>query len=192
MPVGSRPSVSAVNEIAAGVPADRAALADLATVLMELDELNMARERCRQGMSLASQIGRSDHYVYNLYTLGATECAAANLGLAREHLQQSLQLAWEQEEQTNKPVVIYYIAQLLYAEYQAGGTEDGDEIETIVILLLFLQYYPPTWQAFKDRALRFQNTIEADNDVASMDALKRKLESEIIASVLESIPGLLS
>ena len=107
-------------------------------------------------------------------------------------MQQSLQLAWEQEEQTNKPVVIYYIARLLYAEYQAGGTEDGDEIETIMILLLFLQYYPPTWQAFKDRALRFQNTIEADNDVASMDALKRKLESEIIASVLESIPGLLS
>ena len=166
--------------------------ADLATVLLELGELDTGRERCQQGISLASQVGRSDHHVYNLYTLGAIECAADNLQLAREHLRQSLQLAWEQEEQTNKPVVIFYIAQLLYAEYLAGGARDGNEIDKIVILLLFLQYYPPTWQAFKDRSLRFQNKIAADNDVASIDVLKKRPESEIIASVLESIPDLLT
>ncbi|MCP4331157.1 MAG: AAA family ATPase [Gammaproteobacteria bacterium] len=167
--------------------------ADLATVLMEQGDLETARKHCQRGLSMASEIGRGDHYVYNLYVQGAIECAAANLVAAREHLQQSLQLAWEQEEQTNKPVVIYYVAQLLYAEYQASpDLRDAGMLEKIGTLMLFLQYYPPTWQAFKDRALKLQATIEADHKVDPFADLKSKPGSEIIESVLESIPTLLN
>ena len=53
--------------------------ADLATVMIELGDFDRARDLCGHGLRLAQQIGRDDHYVYNLYTLGAAECGAGNL-----------------------------------------------------------------------------------------------------------------
>ena len=163
--------------------------ADLATVLLEQGELDAAREHCRRGLELAAYIGRGDHDVYNRYTLGAVECAAGNLTEAREHLEQSLVMAWEQEEQTNKPVVMYYIAQLLYAEHQAGVAED--RLDEIVRLLLFLQYYPPNWQAFRDRAARLLERIETENPTRDFGALRAEPEIEVIEGVIASIPTLM-
>ena len=164
--------------------------ADLATVLVEQGDLDAAREYCRRGLELASFIGREDHHVYNRYVLGAVECAAGDLAAARDHLEKSLVMAWEQEEQTNKPVVMYYIAQLLYAEHLAGTTAE-DRLEEIVRLLLFLHYYPPNWQAFKDRALRFLERVEAENPDRDFAALHAEPEYEIIETVIAGIPRLM-
>ena len=165
--------------------------ADLATVLLELGELEAAREHCQRGLELAAYIGRGDHAVYNRYTLGAVECAAGNLQAARKHLDRSLVEAWEQEEQTNKPVVMFYIAQLLYAEHLAGDGRGEDRLDEIVRLLLFLQYYPPNWQAFRDRAARFLERIEAENPERDFSALRAEPEIEIIETVIGSIPDLM-
>ena len=164
--------------------------ADLATVLLEQGELETARAHCERGMQLASYIGRDDHAVYNRYVLGAVECAAGNLGAARDHLEKSLILAWEQEEQTNKPVVMYYIAQLLYAEH-VGGSAAEDRLEEIVRLLLFLQYYPATWQSFRDRARRFLARLEGENPKRDFSALKAEPESRVVETVIAAIPQLL-
>ncbi|HKJ52998.1 MAG TPA: tetratricopeptide repeat protein, partial [Gammaproteobacteria bacterium] len=164
--------------------------ADLATVLLEQGELDAAREHCRRGLELASLIGRKDHRVYNRYVLGAVECAAGNLAGARAHLEKSLIMAWEQEEQTNKPVVMYYIAQLLYAEHRAGIAAE-DRLDEIVRLLLFLQYYPPNWQVFKDRAARFLETLEAENEGRDFAALHAEPEHAVIETVIAGIPDLM-
>lgn len=165
--------------------------ADLATVLLEQGELDAAREHCRRGLELASLIGREDHRVYNRYVLGAIECAAGNLAGARAHLEKSLIMAWEQEEQTNKPVVMYYIAQLLYAEHRAGIAAEV-RLDEIVRLLLFLQYYPPNWQVFKDRAARFLESLEAENADRDFAALHAEPEHEVIETVIAGIPNLLN
>jgi len=164
--------------------------ADLATVLLEQGELDAAREHCRRGLGLASYIGREDHHVYNRYVLGAVECAAGNLEKARDHLEKSLIMAWEQEEQTNKPVVMYYIAQLLYAEHRAGIAAE-DRLEEIVRLLLFLQYYPPNWQAFRDRAARFLERVEGENPDRDFAALRAEPEHQVIETVIAGIPQLM-
>jgi tetratricopeptide (TPR) repeat protein len=164
--------------------------ADLATVLLEQGELDAAREHCRAGLALASQIGRDDHYVYNLYVLGAVECAAGNLDEARDCLDKSLVMAWEQEEQTNKPVVMYYIARLLYAEYAVQGGA-GEKLDTIARLLLFLQYYPPNWQAFRDRAAAFLRQVESEVPGHDFAALRAQPEHEVIESVIAGIPRLM-
>ncbi len=164
--------------------------ADLATVLFEQGDLDAARDHCRRGLELATYIGREDHHVYNRYVLGALECAAGNLAAARDHLEKSLIMAWEQEEQTNKPAVMYYIAQLLYAEHRAGiGAED--RLDEIVRLLLFLQYYPPNWQAFRDRAARFLERVEAENPDRDFTALRAEPEHEVIETVIAGIPELM-
>lgn len=164
--------------------------ADLATVLLEEGRLDKAREHCQRGLKLASYIGRDDHHVYNRYVLGAIECAAGNLGKSRGHLEKSLIMAWEQEEQTNKPVVMYYIAQLLYAENRAG-TAAGDKLDEIVRLLLFLQYYPPNWRAFRDRAARFLEKLESENTDRDFGALHAEPEHEVIETVIAGIPNLM-
>ncbi|MGD8421415.1 MAG: tetratricopeptide repeat protein, partial [Gammaproteobacteria bacterium] len=164
--------------------------ADLATVMLEQGELESAREHCLRGLELASFIGREDHHVYNRYVLGAIECASGNLAEARDHLEKSLIMAWEQEEQTNKPVVMFYIAQLLYAEHRAG-TAGEDRLDEIVRLLLFLQYYPPNWQAFRDRAARFLERLESENAERDFSALHAEPESQVIESVIAGIPDLM-
>jgi predicted ATPase/DNA-binding winged helix-turn-helix (wHTH) protein len=164
--------------------------ADLATVLLEQGQLDAAREHCRRGFELAAYIGREDHHVYNRYVLGAIECAAGNLAKSREHLEKSLIMAWEQEEQTNKPVVMYYIAQLLYAEHRAGIAAE-DRLDEIVRLLLFLQYYPPNWQAFRDRAARFLERLEQENPERDFRALHAEPEHQIIETVIAGIPELM-
>ena len=167
--------------------------ADLATVLLEQGDLDRAREYCQRGIELAVEIGRGDHYVYNLYVLGAVECAAGNLALARSHLARSLRLAWEQEEQTNKPVVVFYATQLLYAEYRENPEEAGSSaLRNIVTVLLFLQVYPATWQAFKDRARRFQQSIESESGSKPIAALKKLFDKKITAAALKLIPDLLA
>ena len=166
--------------------------ADLATVLLEIGELDQARELCQQGLVLAEQIGRDDHYVYNLYVLGAVECAAGNRDAARKHLAKSRKLAWEQEEQTNKPVVVYYMMQLLYADFIAAQDEaDPSAIKNIVTVLIFLQVYPATWQAFKDRAGWLQREIEGEYGSKEISALSKLPDDEITRIALELIPGLL-
>ena len=163
--------------------------ADLATVLLENADLVDALENCRRGLELAQHIGRDDHYVYNLYTMGAVECAQGRLQSARELLTRALKMAWEQEEETNKPVVLYYIAQLLYAEYCA----DPESVELLEIgrLLLFLQHYPATWQAFKDRAAKTLTSIEADTGFDVLKALQDQAPVDIVESVLASLPTLM-
>ena len=101
-------------------------------------------------------------------------------------------MAWEQEEQTNKPVVVYYVMQLLYADYLAAPRDaEPGTIKTIVTVLLFLQYYPATWQAFKDRARRLQQSIEAEHGSKAIQNLSKMPEDEITRIALEMIPGLL-
>jgi hypothetical protein len=78
------------------------------------------------------------------------------------------------------------------ANLDDSASRDSGGIEKIMTLLLFLQYYPSTWQAFKDRALKFQNRIEMENDDPSLTELKSRSGSEIIESVLDSIPTLLN
>jgi tetratricopeptide (TPR) repeat protein len=167
--------------------------ADLATVLMEQGDFDRAREYCQQGIELAGEIGRDDHYVYNLFVLGAVECAAGNLASARSHLARSLSLAWEQEEQTNKPVVVFYATQLLYAEYRENPDDAApNALPDIVTVLLFLQVYPTTWQAFKDRARQFQQSIESEFGSKPFAALKKLSAKKITATALKLIPGLLA
>jgi DNA-binding winged helix-turn-helix (wHTH) protein/predicted ATPase len=163
--------------------------ADLASVLLEIGDVGVALEHCQRGLELAQQIGRDDHYVYNLYTMGAAECAQGNLQSARELLTRALAMAWEQEEETNKPVVLYYIARLFYAEY----AEDTDSVKLLAIvrLLMFLQYYPATWQTFRDRAARLLESVEADTGIDALKALKDDSEEGIIEAVLNSIPTLM-
>jgi DNA-binding winged helix-turn-helix (wHTH) protein/predicted ATPase len=167
--------------------------ADLATVLLEQGNLDQAREYCRLGLELAEYIGRDDHHVYNMYVLGAVECAAGNLELARSHLTKSLTLAWEQEEQTNKPVVVFYVMQLLYAEYCENPEEAGpDALSNIITVSRFLQVYPLTWQAFKDRAQQFQQSIEPELDKNLFMAVNKLSDEKIIGTTLKLIPGLLT
>ena len=167
--------------------------ADLASVLLEQSDFDQAREYCRQGQELAEYIGRDDHYVYNMYVLGAVECAAGNLKLARSHLTKSLTLAWEQEEQTNKPVVVFYVMQLLYAEYRENPEEAGsDALSNIMTVLRFLQVYPLTWQAFKDRAQQFQQSIESELGIKPFTAIKKLSDKKITDTALKLIPNLLA
>lgn len=167
--------------------------ADLALVLLEQGELDPAREYCQQGMELAGEIGRDDHYVYNLFVLGAVECAAGNLALARSHLARALTLAWEQEEQTNKPVVVFYVLQLLYAEYRDNAGDAGSvALKNIVTVLLFLQIYPATWQAFKDRARQFQQSIESEIGDKPFAAIKKLSNKKLTDTALKLIPALLT
>ena len=84
---------------------------------------------------------------------------------------------------------MYYIAQLLYAEHQAGVAED--RLDEIVRLLLFLQYYPPNWQAFRDRAARLLERIETENPTRDFGALRAEPEIEVIEGVIASIPTLM-
>jgi hypothetical protein len=131
--------------------------------------------------------------VYNLYVLGAVECAAGNLALARSHLARALTLAWGQEEQTNKPVVVFYVLQLLYAEYREHPDEaDSAALKNIVTVLLFLQIYPATWQAFKDRSRQFQQSIESEIGDKPFAAIKKLSDKKIINAALNLIPNLLA
>ncbi|MEM7564701.1 MAG: tetratricopeptide repeat protein, partial [Pseudomonadota bacterium] len=167
--------------------------ADLSTVLLEQGRYDLARTHCATGIELANQIGRDDHYVYNLYVLGAIDCATGNLQQARINLEKSRAMAWEQEEQTNKPVVVYYITQLLYAEYLENPTQSpAEQLTQIGLILRFLQVYPSTWQAFKDRAKRFQSQIESESGSDPFAAVKRLSETQLIEKSLELIPQLLS
>jgi len=163
--------------------------ADLATVLMENGDLAAALEHCRCGRELAQQIGRDDHYVYNLYVAGAVECAQGNLQSARESLARALRMAWEQEEETNKPVVLYYIARLFYAEYRADP--DPAKLPDIGRLLLFMQHYPATWQTFRDRADKLLAGIEADTGFDLREVLKDQSGEAVVESVLASVPTLM-
>ncbi|MCP4769075.1 MAG: hypothetical protein GY875_22795 [Gammaproteobacteria bacterium] len=125
--------------------------------------------------------------------MGAAECVQGNLQSARELLTRALAMAWEQEEETNKPVVLYYIAQLLYAEYRADEDVDGDSEKLLEIgrLLAFLQHYPATWQTFRDRAERLLASVEADTGENVAAAFKDKPAQDIIESVLNCIPTLM-
>jgi tetratricopeptide (TPR) repeat protein len=163
--------------------------ADLASVLLESGDHAVALEHCQRGRELAQQIGRDDHYVYNLYVMGAVECALGNLQSARELLGKALRMAWEQEEETNKPVVLYYIVQLFYAEYRAQP--DSSKLLDIGRLLLFLQHYPATWQAFKDRAAKLLERVEKDTGLDARGTLKDQSAEDIIESVLASVPTLM-
>jgi DNA-binding winged helix-turn-helix (wHTH) protein/predicted ATPase len=166
--------------------------ADLATVLMEQGDFDQARECCQKGMALAREIGRDDHHVYNFYVLGAIECAAGNLVLARSHLSKSLQLAWEQEEQTNKPVVVFYVIQLLYSEYRENPeAASSDTLSNILTVLLFLQIYPLTWQAIKDRAQQLQQSIETEIGSKPFAAMSKLSDKKITDAALKIIPDLL-
>ena len=167
--------------------------ADLAVSLLELNQLEEARSVSKRGLSIATEIGREDHYVYNLYCLGAVECAAGNLRDARKQLRKALTLAWRQEEQTNKPVVVYFVARLLYAENTSNRSNtDANKFENILMLLLFLQYNPATWQAFKDRAARFQQDLESHLSTEVVSRAMSRTPEEIIEEVSQRIPALLS
>jgi predicted ATPase/DNA-binding winged helix-turn-helix (wHTH) protein len=163
--------------------------ADLASVQLESGDYAAALENCRQGLELAAQIGRDDHYVYNLYTQGAVECARGDLEAARQKLARALKFAWEQEEETNKPVVLYYVARLLFAEYQAQA--DARKLANVFGLLLFLQHYPPTWQTFRDRAARLQQRIAAQTGAEGAAALEGWAQDDIVKTMLPRIPRLL-
>ena len=168
------------------------ACADRALALVELGRIDEARASCRRGLSVAKQIGREDHYVYNLYCLGAAELVAGDLRLARKQLRKSLQLALEHEEQTNKPVVVFFVAKLLFAESIDNDNErTTQKLSQVLQLLLFLQHHPPTWQAFKDRAYRLQKEVEAHLPEGVASATRQQSESERTAQVLQSIPTLL-
>ena len=167
--------------------------ADLAVALLELDRLEESRSVCKRGLSIATEIGREDHYVYNLYCLGAVECAAGNLRDARKQLRKALALAWQQEEQTNKPVVIYFVAKLLFAENISNTSNtDANKFENILTLLLFLQYNPATWQAFRDRAAKFQQELESRLSTEAVSHALMRTPEDIISEVSERIPMLLS
>jgi predicted ATPase len=163
--------------------------ADLASVLLESGDPGAAREHCQRGLELARQIGRDDHYVYNLYTMGATECVRGNLQRARELLSKALALAWEQEEATNKPVVLYYIACLFYEEYRVEP--DSTKLLDVGRLLLFMQHYPATWQTFRDRAVKLLASVEADTEQGAFEALKQQSGDDIVESVLDSVATLM-
>ena len=164
--------------------------ADLASVQLELGELDSAEQHCRRGLELAREIGREDHYVYNLYTLGAVQCARGDLVAARDSLASALELAWRQEEQTNKPVVVYYVARLLYAEHRADG--DAGKLALALRLLRFLQCFPPTWQTYRDRAARLQRHIEEESGQALAAPWSDMPAADLVQAVLPDIPGLLS
>jgi hypothetical protein len=128
----------------------------------------------------------------NLFVLGAVECAAGNLESSRALLSKSRTLAWAQEEQTNKPVVVYYAMQLLYAEYLADPSkQDSKALQNIITVLLFLQVYPTTWQAFRDRARKLQLVIEAEAGSKTFAALKKMSDKKLIETSLKLIPQLL-
>lgn len=154
--------------------------AGLATVLLEQGDLEQARKNCGRGLAIADQIGRDDHFVYNLYILGAIECAAGNLSAARTCLTQSLELARNQEEQTNVPAAVYYLAHLLYAEYQSDpNAAESEALNDILAILHFLQINSATWQAIKDRAKQFQDLIESTHDDADSEAIKQLTDGQV-------------
>ncbi len=166
--------------------------ADLATVLYESGKLQAAREQCRRGLELAEQIGRDDHYVYNLYVLGAIETAAGNFALARDHLRRARVMAWEQEEQTNKPVVVYYQVRLRYAECQSTGDSGAEEVPLeLATVLHFLLQYPPTWQAIRDRVQGLLDEMNSTWPSANFEALAARPYDEIRQEALEIVPRLL-
>ena len=164
--------------------------ADLASVQLETGDLAAAAENCRRGLDLAREIGREDHYVYNLYTLGAVACAQGDLDAARDKLAEALSLAWAQEEETNKPVVLYYVAQLLLAEYRHQA--QAEKLQGVFRLLLFLQAYPPTWQTFRDRARRLQAQIVEETGIEPAASLVALPAADLVESVLADIPELLT
>jgi tetratricopeptide (TPR) repeat protein len=163
--------------------------ADLASVQLEMGEPDSAMQYCRRGLELAREIGRDDHYVYNLYVLGAVQCEQGDLAAARASLAQALELAWQQEEQTNKPAVLYYVARLIYAEHRAVA--DPDKLLLTLRLLRFLQCFPPTWQAFRDRAIQLQQRIEEECGMR-LDAPWRDMPAdELLQSMLPGVARLL-
>ena len=99
-------------------------------------------------------------------------------------------MAWEQEEQTNKPVVLFCVVQLLYAEYGAGA-KSRDALDTIITLILFLLYFESTWQAYRDRALRLLGQIEGQGAAGEVEAARARPEQEVIEEVLARVPKLL-
>ena len=148
--------------------------ADQATVRLEMGELDQAREFCQSGLELAEKIGRDDHNVYNSFVLGAVECADGNLDQARAHLAGALKQAWVQEEQTNKTMVVYYLARYFYAEFRQSREDSAPEIlRNVVLMLRFLQIYPTTWQAFRDRAARFERSIVSEHSEQNLDEILR-------------------
>jgi hypothetical protein len=108
---------------------------------------------------------------------------------SKRKLGKALKFAWEQEEETNKPVVLYYVAQLLYAEYQAQA--DARKLADVCGLLLFLQRYPPTWQTFRDRALRLQDRIAEETGALGDAALESWAQADIVEAMLPRIAQLL-
>jgi hypothetical protein len=97
--------------------------------------------------------------------------------------------AWEQEEATNKPVVLYYIARLFYEEYRVEP--ETTKLFDVGRLLLFMHHYPATWQTFRDRAERLLADIEADTEQGVFDALKQQSSDDLVESVLGSIATLM-
>ena len=166
--------------------------ADLATVLLEQGELERARENCRSGLELAEKIGRDDHHVYNTFVQGAVECSAGNFDLARKQLSRAMQQAWSQEEQTNRTMVVYYVARLLYADFQQNPDTAGPgALRNIILVLRFLQVYPTTWQAFRDRAKQFEQAILLERGEQTFDQVLKLSDEKITEQALKLIPGLL-
>ena len=162
--------------------------ADLASVQLETGDYAAALDNCRRGLELARQIGREDHYVYNLYTRGALECAMGELEASRQSLDEALHLAWEQEEETNKPVVLYYIALLWYAEYRAEA--ESRPMAEILDLLTFIYVQPATWQTFRDRVKRLRKRIAEESETELDEAGQDRDTAAIVTTFEQRLPDL--